>query len=275
MTTCSLPPDHAARMERVRLALDGLSVGDAFGEHFFFAESLRGAVAERWLPDPPWEYTDDTVMALGIAEVLDRHGGIEKDELARVFARNYRKDPMRGYGGMAHTILQAILWGVPWREATDTAFDGQGSMGNGGAMRVAPVAAYFADDVERAVAEARASARVTHAHREGKAGAMAVAAAAAWAWQTSAAPADRAEGELLRVAWWFTPAGDTRDGLRRALALPRTSSVADAVNALGTTVSGAGDIDTNAAIVGGVVALANGRRAIPREWLEAREPLTF
>jgi ADP-ribosylglycohydrolase len=292
-------------MERVRLALDGLSVGDAFGERFFLAPSLRGAVEERWIPAPPWRYTDDTVMALGIAEVLDRHGCIVKDELARVFAGNYREDPQRGYGGMAHMILQAIGLGVPWREATDTAFDGAGSMGNGGAMRVAPVAAYFADDLERAVAEARVSARVTHAHPEGKAGAMAVAAAAAWAWQTSASPAARTEGELLKIACTFTPQGDTRDGLLRALALPRAAPVAAAVNELGngsrvtapdtvpfalwcasrhlndyelalwTTVAGAGDIDTNCAIVGGILALANGRQAIPQEWLEAREPLPF
>lgn len=31
----SLPSDHSDRMTRVRLALDGLSVGDAFGQQFF------------------------------------------------------------------------------------------------------------------------------------------------------------------------------------------------------------------------------------------------
>ena len=34
MSPHPLPADHAARIERVRLALDGLSVGDAFGERF-------------------------------------------------------------------------------------------------------------------------------------------------------------------------------------------------------------------------------------------------
>jgi len=40
-----------------------------------------------------------------------------------------------------------------------------------------------------------------------------------------------------------------------------------------SAVSVYGDIDTNCAIVGGIVALSAGRESIPREWLKAREPL--
>jgi hypothetical protein len=35
MSTSDLPRDHEARMDRARLSLAGLSVGDAFGERFF------------------------------------------------------------------------------------------------------------------------------------------------------------------------------------------------------------------------------------------------
>ena len=45
------------------------------------------------------------------------------------------------------------------------------------------------------------------------------------------------------------------------------------VEALGKTIFVGGDCDTNAAIVGGIVALSAGRRAIPTEWLNAREPV--
>jgi ADP-ribosylglycohydrolase len=45
------------------------------------------------------------------------------------------------------------------------------------------------------------------------------------------------------------------------------------VEALAQTVRVGGDCDTNAAIVGGVVALRAGREAIPAEWLKAREPI--
>lgn len=43
------------------------------------------------------------------------------------------------------------------------------------------------------------------------------------------------------------------------------------VDALGKTISVGGDCDTNAAIVGGIVALSVGREGIPTEWLKARE----
>jgi len=47
----------------------------------------------------------------------------------------------------------------------------------------------------------------------------------------------------------------------------------DFVEAIWTMVSAGGDIDTNCAIVGGVVALRSGRESIPGEWLQSREPL--
>lgn len=47
------------------------------------------------------------------------------------------------------------------------------------------------------------------------------------------------------------------------------------VNALGATISAGGDCDTNAAIVGGIVALSAGRESIPARWLKAREQVTI
>ncbi len=59
-------------------------------------------------------------------------------------------------------------------------------MGNGGAMRVAPLGAYFAfADEPVIVGEAERSAAVTHGHPEGKAGAVAIALATAWATRRS------------------------------------------------------------------------------------------
>jgi ADP-ribosylglycohydrolase len=42
---------------------------------------------------------------------------------------------------------------------------------------------------------------------------------------------------------------------------------------LWAAVSGLGDIDTNCAIVGGIVAMSAGADSIPADWIEAREPL--
>jgi ADP-ribosylglycohydrolase len=45
------------------------------------------------------------------------------------------------------------------------------------------------------------------------------------------------------------------------------------VEALGKTISVDGDCDTNAAIVGGIVALSAGRKSIPPGWMNCREPI--
>ena len=310
MSDSSLPYDHDIRMERVRLALEGLSVGDAFGQRFFRdfdnpdflmdAEKAESLIADRVVPPEPWPYTDDTAMALSIAEVLNCHGRVHRDELARWFADRYWKES-RGYGATAIDILEAIHDGTPWQEAAGDAFEGGGSMGNGAAMRVAPVGAYFADDLAAVVSEASASAEVTHAHPEGHAGAIAVAVAAATAWRIRERVDASAAYELLHVALKHTPAGPTRDGIVRASELPLDSPVEhaaaclgngsrvtapdtvpfclwcavrhldDYVEAMWTTVSGLGDRDTTCAIVGGIVVLATGRQGIPAEWQRARE----
>ena len=106
--TTPLPPDHDERLARAQLALDGLSVGDAFGQRFFYAPSVESLIAERAVPAPAWPYTDDTEMALAIIEVLRRRGQIAQDDLAGVFARRYRANPGRGYGGTAHGILETL-----------------------------------------------------------------------------------------------------------------------------------------------------------------------
>ena len=297
-----LPSDHAVRMERACLSLEGLSVGDAFGECFFGPDEIfRSRVAGRMDPPSPWFFTDDTVMATSVVEALESFGGIERLALAKAFAARYMLDPRRGYGATAHAILRQIHDGVSWIDAAGRAFDGTGSLGNGAAMRVAPLGAYFAGDKARLVAEAIASAEVTHAHPEGKAGAVAVAVAAGWVTaRSNSAPAST---ELLEAAYELTPDGETRRGIAAALRVPFVASPAHAARVLGngsrisapdtvpvclwlaarhiddyrealwTTVGIAGDIDTNCAIVGGIVALAVGRDGIPREWLESREPI--
>jgi ADP-ribosylglycohydrolase len=299
-----LPPDHAARMERALLALEGLSVGDAFGERFFLApEIVEPLIAARAIPRTPWVTTDDTEMATAIVDVLDAHGHVDQEALASAFAARYARDPARGYGSGAHRILQALCEGEAWREASLSAFGGMGSLGNGGAMRAAPVGAYFADDLGAVVEHARASAEITHAHPDGQAGAIAVAVAAAYAHRWRADRAALGGRDLFAVVLEHTPESMTRFMLERAAGIDLADEVEVAMWALGTgskvtsadtvpfslwcaarhlgdyeeaiwtTVSGLGDCDTTCAIVGGIVALSTGAPAIPPEWLASREAL--
>src|SRR5215831_2896314 len=93
------PDDHRVRIARARDALEGLSVGDAFGERFFTHPHLVDQlIAVRAVPAPPWRYTDDTEMALGIVDVLEAAGRVNQDLLAVTFARRYVANRHRGYG---------------------------------------------------------------------------------------------------------------------------------------------------------------------------------
>ena len=298
-----LPADHEQRRLRMMLALDGLSLGDAFGQKFFYRQSWATARARRQIPPPPWPYTDDTEMALGIADVLGECGEIDQDRLAKVFADRYVQNPYRGYGSGAHDILSAIHRGTEWRKAAGAVFDGQGSMGNGAAMRVAPLGAWFADDLDMAAAQAQLSAEVTHLHPEGIAGAIAIAVACAGCCQAIEAGAVLSRDIFFSQVLNRTPAGATRDGIEIAARLPSemwshdvaarlgngariTSSdtvpfclwvasrhLDDYTEALWETIHVGGDIDTNCAIVGGIVALMVGREGLPSEWLKMREEL--
>lgn len=300
------PHDHAERMARIGLALDGLSVGDAFGERFFRGRHRDHLLDdEPYLPDEAWLYSDDTEMALAIGSVLDEFGEIERDALAATFARRFAANPSRGYGPGAVRLLSALCQGGDWRLESKALFSGNGSFGNGSAMRVAPVGAYFAGDgVDPLVAQARRSAEITHRHPEGIAGAIATAAAAAYAWEIRERRAEPdAKRGLLLSAVAATPDSEVREGLSRALEIPFDAQSRTAAGFLGNgkrvscpdtvpfclwnaakllddygaaiweTIRVGGDMDTNAAIVGGIVVLATGIEGIPPEWLARREPL--
>lgn len=299
----TIPADHADRLERAQLSLDGLSVGDGFGQCFFVdPEVASERIQQSEAPPSPWFYTDDTAMAVSIVRTLKRYGHVEPDALAGAFAREYTRDPRRGYGGTAHGILQAIGRDTAWQVAAGRVFEGEGSCGNGGAMRSAPIGAYFADDIARVISEARASAAVTHAHPDGQTGAIAIALAAAWFVQQS--HEDLHPGmEVIEFVLEHLPQTETYYRLKKALGLPLQLSPAtaacvlgngsqviasdtvpfclwcaarhpnDYVRALWTTVSAFGDRDTTCAIVGGIVAVGVGRAGLPEDWLAAREPL--
>ncbi|MBX7223495.1 MAG: ADP-ribosylglycohydrolase family protein [Blastocatellia bacterium] len=62
---------HQERLADTFVAVEGLSVGDGFGRHARFAgQPMEVLTKERPSFPPPWEYSDDTEMALAILPVL-------------------------------------------------------------------------------------------------------------------------------------------------------------------------------------------------------------
>ncbi len=270
--------------EHAYASLVGTAVGDAIGEALFRQEDA----AARRLPAPPWPWTDDTEMACSVFHVLDTHGRVDPDALAASFVAHYDVD--RGYGAGVDAMMAKVARGADLRTLAASTFGGTGSWGNGGAMRVAPLGAWFAGDPDRAAAEAEVSAAVTHTNPEGIAGAVAVAVAAA-------VPPEAMVAEVLRL----TPPGQVRDGIEKAVALDATPEEAAAELGTGVRLSApdtvplalwvlarhpldyeeavwevatvAWDVDTLCAIVGGVIAARVGVDGIPVTWRESAEPL--
>lgn len=102
-------------------------------------------------------FTDDTVLTVAVAFAILH--GVDYAAALRDFGRRY---PHAGYGGTFRQWLFSDEMG---------AYNG---WGNGSAMRVSPVGMAF-DDEASVLAEAEASAAVTHNHPEGIKGAQATA----------------------------------------------------------------------------------------------------
>jgi ADP-ribosylglycohydrolase len=135
------------------------------------------------------------------------------------------------------------------------------------------------------------------------AGAIAIAIAGAWARQRTERGHAQHSAMLFDVVLLHTPEGETHEGIAVARDVPFSTWEQDAAHRLGngsritsadtvpfclwaaarhlddftealwTTVKVGGDIDTNAAIVGGIVALSVGPAGVPGDWLRCREPL--
>ncbi len=291
---------HKERLDRAQLSLEGLSVGDSLGGFFEFG---RPEMQEYWrntrtLPDGEWRFTDDTNMALSIYAILQKYQAIEQDALANHFAKHF--DRRRGYGLGARKLLMKLQIGANWRDVAPDIFEG-GSYGNGGAMRVAPLGAYFADDIDSLIENAKLSAEITHSHPEGIAGAIAVAVATSVACNAKELMNYH---DFIDAVLTHVPDSEVKTNITKGHDLkPDTQIWIDVVKVLhnGSGVSAQdtvplviwvaatclddfekamwklidarGDVDTTCAMVGGIVACYVGQEGIPAKWIAQREKL--
>ncbi|MFG3122943.1 ADP-ribosylglycohydrolase family protein [Streptomyces sp. NPDC048201] len=287
-------------------SLHGLAFGDAFGDRWFGilrTEGPEALEARKVPPEPLWRWSDDTAQAVVlVSELVEGGGTVDQDRLALGLAAAYAEDTHRGYGASMHDVLRRIAAGEPWREVVAEQFGGQGSWGNGAAMRAAPLGAWHGADLDAAAEQAARQSAVSHHHPEAVTGAVAVAVAAALA-ARSRGEAAPARADFLRAVAERLPDGDVRSGVRIAARMPEHTSVRHAAEVLGSgyrmsgpdtvpyalwcaaghlddlqeglwvTVGGRGDIDTTCAIAGGVIAARTGVAALPPAWHAAREPL--
>jgi ADP-ribosylglycohydrolase len=285
------------------LALEGLSVADALGGLILegWPPGAGTLIKNRYLSLETWDYTDDTEMALSIYACLRKFGELDQGWLAQSFAAHYAIH--RNYGLGAHSLIMQLQMGHDWQVVSKNLFDGQGSFGNGGAMRITPLGAYFADDLPQLIAQAEKSCVITHSHPEGVAGGIAAALGAAMAWRARQEGSRPSIFEFIGSILPHLPASQVKQKSILAQSLPKETSQADLLRYLGNgsavsaqdtvplclwmagaylnnyeeaiwqTLDMGGDADTTAAIVGGMVALYTGQEGIPAEWIARREAL--
>ena len=160
-------------LDRYRGALLGLAAGDALGTTLEFrAPGTFKPIDDMYGGGPfnlrPGEWTDDTSMALCLAESLIECGEFDPvDQLAR-----YVRWKREGYhssngtcfdvGGTVRAALARFeRYSEPWSGST-----GESTAGNGSLMRLAPVPLFFARTPRAAIARSADSSRTTHGARE-------------------------------------------------------------------------------------------------------------
>ncbi|MBP2628259.1 MAG: ADP-ribosylglycohydrolase [Firmicutes bacterium] len=164
------------RKERLNLyigSLVGLAVGDALGTTLEFMPPGTFAPITNMVGGGPFDllpgqWTDDTSMALCLAESLVEYGGFNpKDQMER-YVRWYQNGYLSSSGtcfdiGISTELAlqKYIATGKPFCGTKD-----EFSAGNGSIMRLAPVPLFFASDPIQAMKHCAISSRTTHGNQE-------------------------------------------------------------------------------------------------------------
>jgi len=155
--------------ERYRGCLLGLAVGDAVGTTLEFRSPGSFAPIDDMVGGGPFglepgQWTDDTSMALCLAEsLIECHGFDPVDQLRR-YVRWWREGHWSSTGqcfDIGNTVRAALARFERTGERRSGPTDPR-SAGNGSIMRLAPVPMFFASDPEKAIEMAAESSRTTH-----------------------------------------------------------------------------------------------------------------
>jgi len=274
-------------------ALIGSAVGDALGA------PLEGwsveMVSSMYGEGKGWKmiygrYTDDTEMMIGVAESLIEHKGFNGADMARTFIQNY--DARRGYSPWTQEALQRIREGESWEEASKKLFGGQGSYGNGAAMRIAPIGLLYYDNAHKLRETAHKASHITHAHELG------IEGAALHAFSIALAVRGKKTGMVSELHEFVNNDVYKKKIKKIAILLQKETTKKEIIAELGNgeaafnsvptalyaflrfdtfeesviyAVSLGGDTDTIGAMTGAISGAYYGEGAIPNQWVEELE----
>lgn len=154
---------------RYRGCLLGLAAGDALGTTLEFRRPGTFRPIEDMVGGGPFglepgQWTDDTSMALCLAESLVECGGFDASDQMRRYVRWHEEGYLSSNGicfDIGNTTFDALM---RFRRTGDpfAGSDHPRAAGNGSLMRLAPVPMFFAANPREAVDRAAESSRTTH-----------------------------------------------------------------------------------------------------------------
>jgi poly(ADP-ribose) glycohydrolase ARH3 len=275
----------------------GSVVGDSWGAKY--EGSYHGSVRVEDFDLVGGRYTDDSEMMKGVLESLCANKGkFNGPDMAKTFVNNF--DHTRGYGPGAITVLMKIKDGEPWDKPAKEAFYGEGSLGNGAAMRIGPIGLLYHDDQAKLIEIADQIARITHTHRLGRQGAILQACAVALAIKSDPRDFDPHEyvEKLKGIPHKLSPVYQKKldkietylnsppppDRIIRELGVNVTapdsvpiaiynflSNSSNFYEVLFSSISCGGDTDTIACMSGAIAGAFLGISDIPKNWIDIIE----
>lgn len=160
------------QQDRLLGSFIGLAIGDAVGTTVEFRERdtfepVTDMVGKGPFNLPAGYFTDDTSMALCLAESLIAFPDFSRIDLLERFSRWYRdgeNSPTGRCFDIGSTTRSAI---VNWEKTGSTVNNtGPWDAGNGSIMRLSPVAIKYHNDADRAIAVAVMQSETTHGSTE-------------------------------------------------------------------------------------------------------------
>jgi poly(ADP-ribose) glycohydrolase ARH3 len=240
-------------------------------------------------------------MMKGVLEsICANKGEFDGPDMSETFVRNF--DHTRGYGPGTISVLMKIKGGDPWNKPAKEAFYGEGSLGNGAAMRICPVGLLYHNDHEKLLEISDQISMITHSHRLGRQGAILQACAVALAVQSDPRnfePHDFIvklkniphklspvyQKKLEKIETYLDSPPPT-DRIVKELGVNVTApdSVPIAIynfllnssnfyEVLHSSISCGGDTDTIACMSGAIAGALLGIREIPKNWIDIVEDL--
>jgi len=280
----SCPPSKGTAplgvLERGQGALLGLAVGDAVGTTLEFQPKPAFARLDEMVGGGPFglqpgQWTDDTAMALALADSLLAREDFDPRDLMKRFV-DWSENGTYSCTGECFDIGNTVDDALERFEATGDPLSGSTdpmSAGNGALMRLAPVAIRHWNDPTSLMEVAELQTRTTHGAAE------AVFASRLFAAALAAAIGGRPLTEILaehadlgsRFPWRGTHRADIRGSgyVMHALqaAVWAVSRTTDFRSAVLLAANLGEDADTTAAITGQLAGAVYGLSGIPEEWL--------